>query len=984
MFYNIFSLQLYLIDFILFCIMFRCKSIFLLNLIFTFLFGEVFAVGFAPVRNFARQQYGGGSQNWAVSQDLYGRMFFANANGLLKFDGERWNLYHLPNYTAVRSVLADDKSGRVYVGGSGEFGYFHTDPSTLRTVYVSWTSLLPAKERNFSEIWNIHEIEEGRFAFQGDFSIFICDGKSATIVNSTEKLTSSAFIDGKLYAGSQSGVLYVLQGLALAPVSQAHLPSRIVAILPYRSGSPLVVTASDGLFSLDMGTLSPLNWDIIPFLKENQTFSATSSKGLYAFGTVNNGAVVKHIDTGETAFINKATGLQNNTVLGLGFDFSANLWLCLDNGISYATVDSPVFNLLGADSDAGAGYASMLGGSRLFLGTNRGLFSTSYPFAVKQSPPALSRLHSGQVWGLDSIGTDIFVSADDGLFIMNENSAIPRRIEGIPGGSWFVAPMKSLPGKALASTYNGFYLLSKTGGKWVAEGKIKGFDDAGGKFVEDSDGSIWLAHWIKGIYRLRLSPDLKKFAEVKLYTSANGLPNERDNSLALYNGKLRIATASGEFFLPRPDGTFARDENLTKLIPLPAPAHFYTLPSGMSLAFSPKLVWKITRDNQGKTIIDSVSLRTLASSLIPGFEHVGFLDENNMLVSHQGGFYNINLSANPSRGWKNGVFIESMVSGDSIIFSGASKDEVKNLRLPYDLNSLTFFFAAPEYRQEGGILYSYYLENYDKEWSTPAETATKEYTGLHEGDYIMHVKARNTVTGEMAEAAYPFTLLPPWYRSTWAKIIYAVLILVSFYLLYLTFSNISRRNASKIEARKEAELERLRRDAEKEAIRKDYEIAALKSEQLELDIKHKSSELSNTAMNVIRKNEILMDISSKLTRLQEKAEADGADSPKLKKEIDKIQNLIRENISHDDDWKKFNQNFDIVYADFTKHLAELHPNLNLAEKRLCCYLKMGLSSKELAPIFSISPKSVEMNRYRLRKKMGLGREVNLVEYLQGI
>ena len=947
--------------------------------------GQSFGVGFAPVRNFSRQQYGAGSQNWAVTQDPSGRMYFANGTGLLKFDGERWSLTSLPNYTTVRAVFADDKTGRIYVGGSGEFGYFHTDPGTRRMSYVSMVGLLPERERDFTEIWNIHEIEEGRIAFQGDYCIFICDDESSLIIWTRSKLTASGLIDGRLYAGTQDGVLMVAQGERLTKVARTPIESRIVGILPYHTHTPLIVTAGEGLFTLEDGSLKELVWDITPFLKANQTFSATYSEGSFAFGTVSDGAVVKNLTTGKTTYINKTTGLQNNTVLNLGFDFTANLWLCLDNGLSYAMVDSPVFNLLGSDSDSGAGYASMRGAGNLYLATNRGLFSTPYPFADSKNPPSLSRMLGGQIWGLDSIGSDIFVSADDGLYIMaDRQGAVPKKVEGIGSGSWYVAPLKSRPGKALASTYSGFYLLSHEGGAWHSEGKIDGYDDAGGKFVEDREGNIWLAHWIKGIYKLTLSPDLDSFTNVRLYTSKDGLPNERDNSLAIYHGKLRIGTASGEFFKPNPDGTLSRDEVLTRLIPLKFPAHFYPLPSGMSFAFSPRLVWKMTRDTQGKTSIDSVSLRMVANSLIPGFEHVGFIDEGTMIVSHQEGFYSINLGSKQSDKWKNGVFVESLLSGDSIIFSGLQRGEVPDIRLPFNLNSLTFNFAAPEYRYQGAILYSCKLEDYDKEWSAPSETPSKEYTRLGEGRYTLRLRALNTITGETSESALEFEILPPWYRSIWAMIVYALLLVLLIFGIYAFLKYLSLRNAKKIREQKEAGMELMRREAEKEALRKDYEIAALKSDQLELDIKHKSSELSNTAMNVIRKNEILLDISSMLNQLHEKADAEGKASQSMKKEVDKIQNLIRENISHDDDWKKFNQNFDIVYADFTKRLSELHPDLTLAERRLCCYLKMGLSSKEIAPIFSISPKSVEMNRYRLRKKMGLEREANLVEYLQSI
>ena len=132
-------------------------------------------------------------------------------------------------------------------------------------------------------------------------------------------------------------------------------------------------------------------------------------------------------------------------------------------------------------------------------------------------------------------------------------------------------------------------------------------------------------------------------------------------------------------------------------------------------------------------------------------------------------------------------------------------------------------------------------------------------------------------------------------------------------------------------------------------------------------------------MNVVRKNEILLEISNRLTRLSQ-----GELSNDITRQIGHIQSLIRENISHDDDWRNFIHNFDAAYEDFTKKLLAMHPSLTPTELRVCCYIKMGLSSKDIAPLFNISYRSVEMTRYRLRKKLGLERDVNLTDYLQRI
>ena len=134
-------------------------------------------------------------------------------------------------------------------------------------------------------------------------------------------------------------------------------------------------------------------------------------------------------------------------------------------------------------------------------------------------------------------------------------------------------------------------------------------------------------------------------------------------------------------------------------------------------------------------------------------------------------------------------------------------------------------------------------------------------------------------------------------------------------------------------------------------------------------------------MNVVRKNEILIDIANQISKIQE-SEDKATLGATATKQLNKIQKMIQENISHDDDWQKFARNFDVVHENYLKRLVERFPQFNVNDQRLCAYLKMGLSSKEIAPLLNMSYRSVEMSRYRLRKKMELNRDVNLTEFLQ--
>ena len=83
----------------------------------------------------------------------------------------------------------------------------------------------------------------------------------------------------------------------------------------------------------------------------------------------------------------------------------------------------------------------------------------------------------------------------------------------------------------------------------------------------------------------------------------------------------------------------------------------------------------------------------------------------------------------------------------------------------------------------------------------------------------------------------------------------------------------------------------------------------------------------------------------------------------------------------EDTWTVFKEAFDNADNDFLKKVKQAHPSLTPNDLRLCAYLRLNLSSKEIAPLLNISVRSVEIKRYRLRKKMDLPHEQGLVEYI---
>jgi len=159
----------------------------------------------------------------------------------------------------------------------------------------------------------------------------------------------------------------------------------------------------------------------------------------------------------------------------------------------------------------------------------------------------------------------------------------------------------------------------------------------------------------------------------------------------------------------------------------------------------------------------------------------------------------------------------------------------------------------------------------------------------------------------------------------------------------------------------------------------EQEMESYKAEQQNLDkeLKYRQNEMVNMAMNIIRKYEIVGQIKEDINRIKKEIH-DGEARQALNKVILKI----NQNLLLDRDRESFQMHLEEHNSNFMHRLSEACPGMTENEKRLATLLRMNLSSKEIASILNISPKSVEMNRYRLRKKLQISPKENLTQFIR--
>lgn len=461
------------------------------------LFSSVAVFPFQPlVRNFTRYDYKSGTQNWAISQDSSGVMYFANNSGMLRFDGKNWVTYPIVNRTSVHSLLFS-KSEKIYASTFNEFGYF----KKLETGSFKFESIL--HRYNFqvngsNEIFNITEGDNVVF-FQSENFIYKYDGDTLVQLKFNEKAETSAFVHNVYFVTSSQKGVYMLNGnmFMKIPDSEVLINKRVCAVLPFGKNEVLFVTSFDGVYLYNGSSIIQYNTGIDDFLRENQVFCATTDGKKIVFGTVQRGIALFNSDDKSVVYVNTFTGLQNNTILSAKFDKLNNLWLGLDKGIDYVLLNNPISNLVGANNLYGAGYTSIKKNQKMYFGTNQGLYYTVTPQNFQSLPLKLELIKGmeGQIWSLTEIDNQIFCGDDKGAYFINENNI--EKINGLTG-TWTFKKVMNRPDLIIGCSYKGLFILRKSNNKWVFSDFLKGnFNESSPMFEQYDDSTIWFSHWQK-------------------------------------------------------------------------------------------------------------------------------------------------------------------------------------------------------------------------------------------------------------------------------------------------------------------------------------------------------------------------------------------------------------------------------------------------------------------------------------------------------
>ncbi|MCF6239722.1 MAG: SpoIIE family protein phosphatase [Bacteroidales bacterium] len=766
--------------------------------------------GLPLVQIYTTDQYEAHGENWAIVRDNKGIMYFANNYGLLQYNGTNWKLFENPYSPYIRSLEVDDK-GRVYYGAANDFGMILPD-SIGNLKYFSISKASAVDTLGFNNVWNVNivgnyiyfQAYENIFKYKLPINIKSPDEikKNMKIFTPKSYFHWSFKVNNNFYVREADKGLYIDKNDSLVFIKGSELfaNQKIYVMLPYKDDALLIVTRETGIYIYEPGNKeTPFNlmdWDVNETLINSYIYGGVSiAKNLYAIYTLANGIIIFN-DQGD--IINHYT--QNNclphaTILSINYDDKEGLlWFTSNKEIGNINLASPIRQWLPSTGLQGIVYDVIRFNNYFYAATNNGI----YFYDVNNEGYAAFK----KIQGLDIRVRDLEIfhgESSDKLLAAAEGAVfeITGEQAKMIDNSGIVQKLKQSqinPNLVYIGYLNGFAYAEYDTENWTLKEKNPYIKNSIIDIYEDNQSEIYLGSEVGGIIKLKNPLD-----SIIIIDSARGLPIE--------GSQFKIFNVNNDLIVAAYKGLFKINKETNYAEPYKKLGTEFTMGNYgiFNISEDNEAIWlgaysndlsqskwqgiiKLKKNDSEKFIKEQNPYNILP----PKVPYVLFTEKNYLWVANAKGFFKLNKKKEKNYSLKFYTVISKVTTGanDSLLFAGnytgdsvfyiQSEQEVPVLAFKH--NQMTFEYAAGFYEQEEKTQYSYRLLGFNNQWSKWTTEHKFTYTNIHEGDYTFQVRAKNIYQTESEIANYKFTILPPWYRTPWAYISYAV---SAFLLIWL-------------------------------------------------------------------------------------------------------------------------------------------------------------------------------------------------------
>ncbi|MFN8360388.1 MAG: SpoIIE family protein phosphatase [Candidatus Kapaibacterium sp.] len=741
--------------------------------------------GVPQIRNYTPARYQAHGQNFGVTQDKRGLVYFANTSGVLEHDGATWRTIPTSGNSIVRSVVCDS-TGRIYVGARGDFGYLVPD-STGATTFISLLSKVEKKDQDFLDVWRVFANHDGVW-FITNTSVFHWNKNKITAIAAHQEILASYLVGGRIIVQERNFELYEIANGQFRKLPSAEIMAKsmeVVSMLQLSSGQTLVITANNGLYYYDYQRLTPYPTNAASVILANRLSEATLlSDGSLAIGTTRNGAILLDRSGALRSMLNKSAGLQNENVKFLFTDRQSGLWLALNNGISRVEMPSPLTFMTESKAPQGGVTDCKRHDGMLYCATYEGLYTLNEQSGGFATVSGISTT----CWAILPTSKGLVAATSEGIYIVDKHVA--RKVT--QGFSFSLCQSKTHANVIYAGEKNAVTVLKLGASGWTSSGSIPCPYNEIHEIAEDRDGWLWIPTIAKGILRFRAPADGAERPEIARFDTTHKLPSMLGNHISVIDGQAVMVTSDGILKLNTAKQVFEKDVHLDSALREGWFSRIYEDENGnlWTTSGNDKNLSLYRRTSDGHYHLEQTPFLPFASTtiwaILPAKDALWLGGPDGVIR------YDESIAKNYKVPFP-ALIRKVTINADSLAFAGNYFDasRIPSLEqnpefqpvLPYDKNTLRFEYVGANYDNSPANLYQIKLEGFDENWSDWLRDLQKEYTNLPDGKYTFRVRCKNIYGAISSEATYKFEILKPWFKTWWAYLAYFLLSAGTVWLL---------------------------------------------------------------------------------------------------------------------------------------------------------------------------------------------------------
>jgi len=852
-------------------------------------FAQINKDGLPFFTKYTDKEYGEAGQIWAITQDNRGVMYFGCNYGLKTYDGKTWKNYNNEHSTRVNSLISDNK-GSVYYGAEGDFGVLLNDSLGKITFHSLYLDKNSGDSINFGTVWKTL-IADNKVYFQAFEELFYCDlplkfDKDTILLNDIKTIKPQSLfhlsfsVDNQFYIREwEKGICKIVNDkLELIPGGENFAFLRVYVMLPFDDHRILIGTRKKGFFLFDKtkkkNAITPFNFDNNEEIINSTIYNGVKlPNGNFVIGTLADGIFIFDKYGKILNHFSNETGLPSQYILTLYLNKNSpnpQLWFVnQDNGIFRADIFNPfsVWNKTMGIEGIVNDIINYKGNTYVADNNNLLLLNT------KSRSPNFKNIYSENqnIWKFlkfnipESKKSKLVMASVSGLYEIKDT--VVSKIADINNVHALFQSVNK-PNRLYIGSDEGISYIEYSGYTWSKPVKREGFNNSVSSILE-TDKYLGLGIDNKGVFILDDFED----KNITLLDSSRGLPllgseyflKKCNNQTIIINGSgLHYITDSltaaefdffGNTYCDKTNGvfTFIEDDD----------AYWMSVYSNDENNLNHRLIRFLDKKNLIKDSVFAKILPTKSTLCI-------YPDKNYIWISNLGGLYkfNKNTQKNYEAGY-NTIISKVIAANDSVLFKGnfidnntgsflfslkQPENDIPELR--FKNNKLIFEWAAPFYEKENETEYSFRLIGESDKWSKWSAKTDTRFTNLFEGDYIFEVKARNIYNTESTIAQYRFSVLPPWYRTIWAYILFLIAGVFAIILIIKLYTKKLKRENEK--------LEQIVKERTAEIRMQNEEITAQRDEiQAQKDVVEKAKD------KIERQQKSIMDSIHYASRIQE-------------------------------------------------------------------------------------------------------------------